>query len=157
MCQQDRRVEGRLRRRRRYTSQRGIGSAGEGGIRTCWDLTLTLGIPFLRLGATPFIVRSIPFPSHALTEANECPEEEYTAPHPFQMALNWRQEMAANAQLIKARIAGREGLCRARVTQITASAGETPRRKRIASAGRLTASAGDRRGPDRSDLWKWCP
>jgi hypothetical protein len=40
-----------------------IGFAGAGKIRTCWDLTVTVGIPFSRWGAAPFIVEPIPFPT----------------------------------------------------------------------------------------------
>ncbi len=96
-----------------------IGSADAGKNRTCWNLTLTLAIPFSRWGASPFIVRPIPYPSRVLdSHASESHEELYAVPHPFQLALQWQREMVANSQLTKARIAVREGLSRARVTQI---------------------------------------
>jgi hypothetical protein len=40
------------------------------------------------------------------------------APHPFELALAWQNELAQNRYLTKARIAARETLSRARVTQI---------------------------------------
>lgn len=96
-----------------------IGSAGVGQNRTCWDLPLTLGIPSSRWGATPFVVRPIPFPCRALdSNANESPKQLSTAPHPFQQALRWQRELATDSQLTKSGIAKREGLSRARVTQI---------------------------------------
>jgi len=92
-----------------------IGSAGVGQNRTCWDLPLTLGRPSSRWGATPFVVRPLPFPCRALdSNANESPKQSYTTPHPFQLALHWQSEMAADSQLTKAGIAKREGLSRAR-------------------------------------------
>lgn len=68
----------------------------------------------------PFVLRPIPFPHYAwrATQASECPAIIYTTVHPFQQALRWQGELAANFQLTKARIAAREGLSRARVTQI---------------------------------------
>jgi hypothetical protein len=97
-----------------------IGSAGAGKIRTCWDLPLTLGIPFSRWGALPFVARPIPFPPDAshTPQATDNPEQLYSAPHPFQLALRWQQELTGNSQLTKACIAKREGLSRARVTQV---------------------------------------
>ena len=38
--------------------------------------------------------------------------------HPFHLALRWRDEMAANPRLTQSRIAAREGISRARVTQV---------------------------------------
>jgi ParB-like chromosome segregation protein Spo0J len=45
-------------------------------------------------------------------------ETACASPHAFQLALRWQQEIAANPQLTKDRIAVREGLSRARLTQI---------------------------------------
>jgi ParB-like chromosome segregation protein Spo0J len=42
----------------------------------------------------------------------------YADAHPFQLALRWRQEIAADSRVTKARIAIREGRSRARVTQV---------------------------------------
>ena len=38
--------------------------------------------------------------------------------HPFQLALRWQQEIAADSRVTKARIAMREGRSRVRVTQV---------------------------------------
>jgi hypothetical protein len=38
--------------------------------------------------------------------------------HPFQLALLWQQQIADDSKLNQARIAAREGLSRARVTQV---------------------------------------
>jgi hypothetical protein len=38
--------------------------------------------------------------------------------HPFLLAQSWRQQMKHDAKLNKARIAAREGISRARVTQV---------------------------------------
>ena len=38
-------------------------------------------------------------------------------PHPFELAQTWRQQIGADPMLNKAKIAAREGLSRARVTQ----------------------------------------
>ena len=40
-------------------------------------------------------------------------------PNPLEVARNWRQEMENDPTLNQAKIAGREGISRARVTQIT--------------------------------------
>ena len=97
-----------------------IGSAGAGKNRTCWDLTLTIGIPFSRWGAAPFVLQPISFPHGAqlAVQANEKPVAVYASVHPFQLALRWQREIMADPQTTKARIAAREGLSRARVTQI---------------------------------------
>lgn len=95
-------------------------SAGAGKIRTCWDLTLTLGIPFSRWGAMPFVLRPIPFSRDVCRDSqmNERRATTYSKIHPFQLALRWQRELATDSQLTKAGIAAREGLSRARVTQI---------------------------------------
>ena len=67
-----------------------IGSAGEGKTRTCWDLILTLGIPFSRRGASPFICSPVPFPVNTIEkigrENKEGSEVVQRRPHPFELA-----------------------------------------------------------------------
>ena len=98
------------------------GSAGVAKIRTCWDLCLTVGIPFSRWGAKPFVVHPLPFPTRILEDLSPATEERSQAQeprmHPFLLAQSWRQEMEHDAKLNKARIAAREGISRARVTQV---------------------------------------
>lgn len=80
-----------------------------------------MGIPFSRWGAEPFIVAPIPFPESILRSARReaVPNDsDNRALHPFELALNWEKELAADNSLTKARIAAREGISRARVTQI---------------------------------------
>ena len=51
-------------------------------------------------------------------QANQKTQAVYATVHPFQLALRWQREIMADPQITKARIATREGLSRARVTQI---------------------------------------
>jgi hypothetical protein len=93
-----------------------------GKIRTFWDITVTLGVPFSRWGAIPYIVHPLPFPSGILSSvvSESCDEEgeEQTRVHPYHQACRWRQEMEWDSRITKAKIAAREGLSRARVTQL---------------------------------------
>ena len=68
----------------------------------------------------PFFVRPIVFPLDAWRDAQASGSHKSVcaAPHVFQQALRWQQEIAANPQLTKARNAVREGLSRSRLTQI---------------------------------------
>jgi len=95
-------------------------SAGEGKTRTTWDIVLTVGMPFSRWGAVPFVVNPIPFPSVAATNhlVTLTSVKELPPIHPFHLALRWRDEMAANPGLTQSRIAARENISRARVTQV---------------------------------------
>jgi hypothetical protein len=90
--------------------------------RTCWDLILTLGIPSSRWGAHPFVVHPLAFPTRILEDRSPEAEEKSQAReprmHPFLLAQLWRQQMEHNSTLNKARIAAREGISRARVTQV---------------------------------------
>jgi len=81
---------------------------------------VTIGIPFSRWGAEPFTVNPIPFPRAAwlTAQAPPPPEKNKRLPHPFQLALLWREQINGDSRLNQARIAAREGLSRARVTQI---------------------------------------
>jgi hypothetical protein len=83
-------------------------------------VTVTAGIPFSRWGAQPFIIVPFVFPENAVKAARlpKLGAEIDEAPHPFELALKWKDELAADAKVTKARIAAREGLSRARVTQI---------------------------------------
>jgi hypothetical protein len=102
--------------------QRQIGSAGAAKIRTCWELCLTVSIPFSRWGAKPFVVHPLPFPTRILEDFSPTTEERSQAQelrmHSFLLAQSWRQEMERDAKLNKARSAAREGISRARVTQV---------------------------------------
>ena len=102
--------------------QLGIGSAGGAKTRTSWDLTLTIGIPFSRWGAAPFVYSPIPFPA-GIVEKLTCenkgrPEPAPRRPHPFELARMWRRQIENDPGLNQAKIAAREGISRARVTQI---------------------------------------
>ena len=95
-----------------------------GKTRTAWDLILTVAIPFSRWGASPYICSPIPLPADIIaqlvTEIQEESSVQKRRPHPFEMALLWRQQMRDDTALSKAKLAAREGLSRARVTQIMA-------------------------------------
>ena len=81
---------------------------------------MTMTMPFSRWGATPFVTSPILFPSDARFKAESLapPEKKISPSHPFQLALLWKQQIADDSKLNQARIAAREGLSRARVTQI---------------------------------------
>jgi hypothetical protein len=90
--------------------------------RTFWDHSLILAIPFSRWGAEPYIVDPISFPSGILSciVSDSCDRgvQKLTHTHPHQRACLWRQEMDRDSGITKAKIAAREGISRARVTQI---------------------------------------
>jgi hypothetical protein len=99
-----------------------IGSAGMNQTRTSWDHSLILAIPFSRWGAVPYIVDPIPFPSGILSSLvsesqNRC-ESKPARIHPYHQACLWRQEIEKDSQITKAKIAAREGISRARVSQL---------------------------------------
>lgn len=93
-----------------------------GTIRTYWDLSLTLGIPFSRWGEQPFIVHPLPFPSGILEDLAPATEKELQVQesrmHPFLLAQCWRQQLDHDTRLTKARIAAWKGSSRARVTRV---------------------------------------
>ena len=90
--------------------------------RTFWDHSLILAIPFSRWGAEPYIVDPISFPSGILSkvvsESCDQGDVEPVRIHPYQQARLWRQEMEHDFEITQAKIAAREGLSRARVTQL---------------------------------------
>jgi hypothetical protein len=90
--------------------------------RTSWDHFLILAIPFSRWGAEPYIVDPFIFPSGILpsvvSESRDQAEDKSVRIHPYQQACLWRQEMQGDHGISKAKIAAREGLSRARVTQL---------------------------------------
>jgi len=104
------------------TRSREIGSAGMNQTRTIWDHSLILAIPFSRWGAEPHIVDPIIFPSgilsRAVSESSARGHDEPVCIHPYQQACLWRKEMEHDGGITKARIAARERLSRARVTQL---------------------------------------
>jgi hypothetical protein len=83
-------------------------------------MSVTARIPFSRWGAEPFIVAPFTYPVHAAQAARSARRclDRKRAPHPFELALNWNDELAQDKKLTKVKIAAREGLSRARVTQI---------------------------------------
>lgn len=94
------------------------GSAGAGKIRTCWDLAVTIGIPFSRWGAAPFVVEPIRFPIKDPGTMELPAKVESPSVHPFHLALQWRQQLNSKSSLNLSKIAAREGISRARVTQV---------------------------------------
>lgn len=90
--------------------------------RTSWDHSLILAIPFSRWGAEPYIVDPILFPSGIMScivsESCDRAAHKPTRKHPYHQACSWRQEMDRDSGITKARIAAREGISRARVTQL---------------------------------------
>lgn len=98
------------------------GSAGRGQNRTSWDITTVLGIPFSRWGARPYIIHPLPFPHETFSilppDLCEHGDSKKARIHPFRLALLWRQQIKSNPRLTQAKIAAREGLSRARVTQV---------------------------------------
>jgi hypothetical protein len=99
-----------------------IGSAGRSKTRTFWDINLILAMPFSRWGAKPYIVHPFLFPVDVATESMVAPSvEDIKKPehlHPYQLALKWRQQLATNPTLKQSNIAAKEGISRARVTQV---------------------------------------
>jgi hypothetical protein len=83
---------------------------------------LILAIPFSRWGAEPYIVHPIPFPSGILSRivSKSCDrtDRKPIRIHPYQQACLWRHEMSRDSGITKAKIATREGISRARVTQL---------------------------------------
>ncbi len=81
---------------------------------------MTMAVPFSRWGAKPFVTIPIIFPPDARINAESLapPEKKSPPSHPFQLARLWKQQIADDLKLNQARIAAREGLSRARVTQI---------------------------------------
>lgn len=70
----------------------------------------------------PYIVDPILFPSGILSKvvSESCnrSDEEPIRTHPYQQACLWRQEMERGSGITKANISTREGISRARVTQL---------------------------------------
>ena len=90
--------------------------------RTFWDHSLVLAIPFSRWGAEPYIVDPISFPSGILgsviSGSRDHDDDRPNRLHPYHQARLWRHEIERDSGLTKARIAAREGISRARVTQL---------------------------------------
>jgi hypothetical protein len=111
-----------MKTRRKVRIFKKIGSAGMNQTRTSWDHSLILAIPFSRWGAEPYIVDPILIPSGILAKVvSESRDQGDLAPvriHPYQQACLWRQEMEHDSETTQAKIAAREGISRARVTQV---------------------------------------
>ena len=80
------------------------------------------GVPSLRARGMPYIVDPISYPSSPVSRVASPPAdpgvEKASRLHPYHQACLWQQEMDSNPAMTKAKIATREGLSRARVTQI---------------------------------------
>ncbi len=83
---------------------------------------MTLGICCSRWGARPFVVQLLPFPAGTLEDpvpkTEELPQVKEPRMHPFLLAQLWRERIEDDAKLNKTRIAVRESISRARVTQV---------------------------------------
>ena len=81
-----------------------------------------MGIPFSRWGARPFIIHPIPYPANGLTDLNSGRRTNRTpiqaTKNPVQIALEWRALLDADDTLNMSNIAAKNGISRARVTQI---------------------------------------
>jgi len=99
-----------------------IGSPGRGGIRTSWDITAVVGIPFSRWGAQPFVTSPVPFPASCIEQMSDRPQcgNKFSkhSKHLIRLALEWQDQMKNNPTLTRAQIAARQGISRARVTQV---------------------------------------
>lgn len=95
-----------------------IGSAGRSQKRTFWDINLTVGFPCSRWGARPFVTSPIPYGSLPVSRRALNHFPRVLKPHPLRLALQWRDELATNTSLSRAILARREGVSRARATQI---------------------------------------
>lgn len=99
-----------------------IGSAGKNEIRTFFETRLVFGIPCSRWGASPFV--AYPFDvsgfseSAAVEKIASSPQKPEKGEHPIFQALRWRESLEKDSSLTKAEIARKEGLTRARVTQV---------------------------------------
>lgn len=98
------------------------GSASVSQTQTFWDHSLILAIPFSRWGAVPCIVDSISFPSgivsSVVSESCDPGDDKPNRMHPYHQACLRHQEIERDSRITKAKIAAREGLSRARVTQL---------------------------------------
>ena len=99
-----------------------IGSPSLGKIRTFWNINLVVGIPFSRWGAQPFVTQPFLYPAGRTERITDrCDSVDRTskcAKHPIQHALGWQAQMENDPALTRARVAAREHISRARVTQI---------------------------------------
>lgn len=98
------------------------GSAWGAGTRTSWDMNLTIGIPFARWGASPFVCAPLIFPERAAGQVAQSKKKRRVIAgqrtHPYHLAQSWHEQMEGDRTLNKAAIAAREGISRARVSQI---------------------------------------
>lgn len=83
---------------------------------------MTLAIPWSRWGAEPFFISPVLFPSDVAAQcAHPTKHVEKVLSsdvHPYQMAMRWAKQLQGDRCLTRAKIAKKEGLSRARVTQI---------------------------------------
>ena len=98
------------------------GSAGKAQTRTSWDHSLILAILSSRRGAVPYIVHPLLFPSGIIARIISRPADQSiarsNARHPCHLALEWRQQIERGYITNDAETAAREGILRARVTQL---------------------------------------
>ncbi len=99
-----------------------VGSPGRGSIRTSWDITVLIGIPFSRWGARPFAIDPLPFPvahiEQLIHRIDRGSKSAIRREHPIHVAWRWQERLANNPTLTRAQVAAREGVSRARVTQV---------------------------------------
>jgi len=83
---------------------------------------MILAIPFRRWGAIPYIVHPVPFPSGIISSlvSDSCTRSDNKPArrHPYHQARLWCQEIESDSHITQANIASREGISRARVTQV---------------------------------------
>jgi hypothetical protein len=99
-----------------------IGSPDRGEFRTFWDINLIVGIPFSRWGAQPFVTRPFPYPVCCIEQLIQQPgcgdRTKKHVKHLIHLALEWQGQIENDPALTRAQIAAKQGVSRARVTQV---------------------------------------
>jgi hypothetical protein len=99
-----------------------VGSPSRGTIRTFWDITVLIGMPFSRWGAQPFAIDPLPYPVAHIEQLIHRIESGSSSTnrreHPIHLAWKWRDRLKNDPNLTRAQVAAKEGVSRARVTQI---------------------------------------
>ncbi len=87
-------------------------------IRTFFTLTLVVGIPHARWGATPFVSYPFSYPIDVVRAVKVVEPEAEDKLHPIHKVLEWEKRLSEEPNLKKSHIAENEKLTRARVTQL---------------------------------------
>ena len=91
-------------------------------MRTFWDITVLIGMPFSRWGARPFVIDPLPYPAAHIEQLIRRIETGSRSTnrrdHPIQLAWKWQERLENNQNFTRAQVAAQEGISRARVTQI---------------------------------------